>query len=826
MKTLRAASALLCCAAFFVPTVAVAQGTLADYQRAATIRDSLDGLTVGLVDGPNWIGESNEFWYRVTETGGARFVVVDAASGQKQPAFDHQRLAAALGGSTGESYTDITLPFSRFEYDDGRAAIEADVAGSRFRCSLSDYDCERIGDASGPQQGGFGGRGGRGGNQQDPEDFGLSPDGRFEAFIHNYNIALRPAREEGAGGGRGGGRGRQPSYRMLSTDGSEGNAYMLRSIEWSPDARKLVAYRRIPGYPRVVHYVRSSPSDQLQPRHETSASMVTNCPPQRASCGIYRKPGDVLDHNQPVLFDVASGDEIVIDDALFPNPYQISRPQWREDSRAYTFEYNQRGHQLYRVLEVDAESGAVRTVIDEVSPTFVNYRPSTPGLRDTGHVWRHDIDDGREILWMSERDGWSHIYLYDGETGQVKNQVTRGDWVVKYVDRVDEENRQIYFSALGMNPDQDPYFVHYYRINFDGTGLMAFTEANGSHDISWSHDHQYYVDTWSRVDMPPVVELRRASDAGLISELERGDMSAALATGWTPPEPFVAKGRDGVTDIWGIIVRPVDFDPDHEYPVLESIYAGPQGSFVPKTWGGGQSFLSIAEVGFILVQVDGMGTNNRSKAFHDVAWQNLGDAGFPDRILWHQAVAAQYPWYDATRVGLYGGSAGGQNAMGGVLFHGDFYSAAFASSGCHDNRMDKIWWNEQWMGWPIGPQYEASSNMVNAHLLTGELFLAVGEMDTNVDPSSTMQVVDALIQAGKSFELLVVPNGGHGATGRNGSRKRTDFFVKALMGIDPPGWNALEADGNDMLALLPPAEEMPYGFFDSPDDGSPPYTWW
>jgi dipeptidyl aminopeptidase/acylaminoacyl peptidase len=313
-------------------------------------------------------------------------------------------------------------------------------------------------------------------------------------------------------------------------------------------------------------------------------------------------------------------------------------------------------------------------------------------------------------------------------------------------------------------------------------------------------------------------------------ELERGDMSRLLAAGWMPPEVFVSKARDGVTDIWGIIVRPVTFDAAKRYPVVESIYAGPQGSFVPKTWGGGQSFLATAEVGFIVVQIDGMGTNNRSKAFHDVAWQNLGDAGFPDRILWHRAVAEKYPWYDVSRVGLYGGSAGGQNAMGGVLFHGDFYEAAFASSGCHDNRMDKIWWNEQWMGWPLGPHYEASSNVVHAHRLTGKLFLAVGEMDTNVDPASTLQVVDALIQAGKSFELLVVPNGGHGALGRNGARKRTDFFVKSLMGLDPPDWNALGDLDNPEAGLgdfdWPDAEAPPAGFFESPDDGRPPYTWW
>jgi len=750
-------------------------------------------------------------------------VVVDAETQRKEPAFDHARLAASLSSVTGEAYTEITLPFRTFDFLGDGEALEFDAEGSRWRCALTDLACTRVGEARGrgfgrgaPRGGFFGGRGGG-----DTVTAIVSPDSTKEAFIQNFNVAVRPRPPEGQqavsaafpGAAGTGGSARQ-ALTMLSYDGSEGDAYELRSIEWSPDSKRLVAYRRRPGYDRIVNYVRSSPTDQLQP---VSATIH------------YRKPGDVLDLNQPVLFDVESGRQIFIDRTLFPNPYQISRAEWRQDGRAFTFEYNQRGHQVYRVLEVDGATGAVRAVISEEVPTFFSYRNATANIRDTGHNWRYDMDDGREILWMSQRDGWAHLYLYDGETGRVKNQVTKGDWTVSAIDSVDVENRQVYFQALGKNPDQDPYFVHFYRIDFDGTGLVEYTRADGNHAIYWSPNRGYYVDLYSRVDMPPVMELHRGGDGSVVTELERGDMSAMLATGWQPPEVFVSKGRDGETDIWGIIVRPVTFDPSEKYPVIEQIYAGPQGSFVPKSWGGGQNLLTTAELGFILVQIDGMGTNNRSKAFHDVAFKNLGDAGFPDRILWHQAVGERYEWYDISRVGLYGGSAGGQNAMGGVLFHADFYDAAFASSGCHDNRMDKIWWNEQWMSWPLGPHYEASSNVVNANLLTGKLFLAVGEMDTNVDPSSTMQVVDALIRAGKSFELLVVPNGGHGATGLNGNRKRSDFFVKALMEIDPPNWNSgitlgVDEEGEEITYLADDMEPPP-GFFEHPEEG-PPFTWW
>jgi dipeptidyl aminopeptidase/acylaminoacyl peptidase len=283
-----------------------------------------------------------------------------------------------------------------------------------------------------------------------------------------------------------------------------------------------------------------------------------------------------------------------------------------------------------------------------------------------------------------------------------------------------------------------------------------------------------------------VTELRKTDDGSLVCELERADWSALLATGWRPPERFTAKARDGQTDIFGVIYRPTNFDESKRYPVIEAIYAGPQGSFVPKPFGEYYGPQSLAELGFILVQIDGMGTSNRSKKFHDVCCKNLGDAGFPDRILWMQAAAAKYPCMDLSRVGVYGGSAGGQNSLRAMLAHGDFYKAAASDCGCHDNRMDKIWWNELWMGWPVGPHYDEQSNVTNAHKLQGKLLLTVGELDRNVDPASTMQVVNALIRADKDFELVVIPGGGHGSgSGPYGTRRRNDFFVRNLLGVEP-----------------------------------------
>jgi dipeptidyl aminopeptidase/acylaminoacyl peptidase len=836
---LRSTRAVILAALFLISFVlripsARAQGTLSDYQRSQGLREKFQGLAVNIPGQTNWIGGTNHFWYRKSVRGGYEFVLVDADSLAKRPAFDHEKLAAALSSASGNKYTAVTLPFaeapvpagrggggrgpttgaSAFVFNDQERAIDFTLAGFNWKCTLTSYECTKgapvpqAGIAGrggrGPQddflapdddllaspamldsdprdgiddlapqfspQQGQGGRGGVGPNGQPLETARTSPDGNWDALIQNFNVFLR--------------RKGQTETIPLSLDGSEGNYYTLRSIVWSPDSKHLVAYRTRPGYQREVHYVESSPSDQIQPKTSTM---------------VYPKPGDTLDFAQPSLFEVDSKKEIQVENSLFPSAYDITLPVWWKDSRGFTFEYNQRGHQLYRVIEVDAQTGRTRNLITEESKAFVDYRPLAENRTDTGKKFRHDLDDGKEIIWASERDGWEHLYLYDGATGKVKNQITKGNWVVRYVDFVDEAKRQIWFRASGIIPGQDPYFTHYYRINFDGSGLTAFTEADGDHTVRFSEDRKFYVDAWSRVDQPPISQLRRAEDRKVLMDLEHADVSALLAAGWREPEVFVAKARDGVTDIWGVIYRPTNFDPSKKYPVIENIYAGPQGSFVPKTFSGAAQ--PLAELGFIVVQMDGMGTNNRSKAFHDVAWHDLGDAGFADRILWHQAVAAKYPWYDISRVGIYGTSAGGQNSLGGLLFHPEFYKVAVSNSGCHDNRMDKIWWNEQWMGWPIGPQYSASSNVDNAYRLQGKLLLVMGELDNNVDPSSTLQVVNQLIKHDKKFDLLFVPGGGHGAGGAYGQHLLQDFFVHNLMGVEPPDWKL----------LAPPAAPTPGG---------------
>ncbi|MDR3188443.1 MAG: S9 family peptidase [Prevotellaceae bacterium] len=577
-----------------------------------------------------------------------------------------------------------------------------------------------------------------------------SPDGKYKAFIKNSNVYVKEVAS-----------GRE---KPLSLDGSPGEYYSAY-ILWSPDSRKVAALKIRPAEKRYFYFVESSPKDQLQPKlHKRE----------------YAKPGDALPFKVPHIFHVESGKIISPSTALFASQFELQGLEWDNESQNLMFDYNQRGHKVYRVLELSAETGAVSTVIEETSPTFVNYR----------RYYKRNLKNGGETIWMSERDNWNHLYLIDRRSGKVKQQITQGEWYVREVVHVDEQQRTVYFSANGMSKGEDPYFVRYYRVGMDGSGLTCLTPDEGTHTAWFSKDAQYLVDTWSKVDEAPQTALRSAKDGKPLMELEKCDLTKLRSVGWIAPEPFVAKGRDGQTDIWGVLFRPSTFDPGKKYPVLEYVYAGPGSAYTPKSfralhW----NHQVIAELGFIVVQSDGMGTSFRSKAFENVCYKNLKDAGFPDRIAWIKAAAEKFPFMDVDRVGIFGGSAGGQEAMGAVLFHPEFYKAAYAACGCHDNRMDKIWWNEQWMGYPVDSSYIACSNVENAHLLTRPLMLMVGEMDDNVDPASTMQVVNALIKAKKEFELVVVPGMNHTLGGEYGDRKRFDFFVKHLLGLQPPDWN-------------------------------------
>jgi dipeptidyl-peptidase-4 len=685
----------------------------------------------------NWLPDGKSFWYRVqTAPGKAEFVLVDATNGSRKTAATLKELGLPEKETAKTSTMKIELR---------RTRRTSDASGLKFINQL-DEDVELYWIN---QEGGHVRYGGvRAGSEREQPTF----DGHVWLITSRTGEHL--AVVEGAS-----------QMQTFIIDG-KGIAKAKKETPKkpergfrSPDGSCVVFTEAEKVERRKVTIVESTPNDSVQPKLKVID---------------YIKPGDPLPKPQWVI-EKTDGTKIRVARDLYENPFTESGELdavWSPDSSEFYFNYNQRGHQLYRVLAVNAKTGAVRVVVEETSKTFVHY---------SGKTWRHWLHATSELTWMSERDGWCHLWLYNSKTGKVKNQITKGQWPVREVLQVDEATKEIWFLASGLREKEDPYHEHLCRVNFDGSGFKQLTSGDGNHRVEFSPNRNFFIDTCSRADMPPVMELRRSSDGGLVCDLEKVDASALLAAGWTMPERFVAKGRDGQTDIHGVIVKPSNFDPAKKYPIVENIYAGPHGAFAPKEFSRLMGHHAIAELGFIVVQMDGMGTNHRGKAFHDVCWKNLKDAGFPDRKLWIKEAAKTRPWMDLSRVGIYGGSAGGQNAMRALLDHHDFYHVAVADCGCHDNRMDKIWWNEQWMGWPVDESYVKSSNKEDAHKLQGHLLLIVGELDTNVDPASTTQVVAALQKAGKGFDFMPIAGTGHGAAETPyGSRLRMEFLVRHL----------------------------------------------
>ena len=702
---------------------------------------------------PNWASDGSHMWYRNDLAKGAReYVLVDLQKGTRESAFDQDKLAGALTEAGIKGVQADRLPIDRLQFDlsENQAFFRAKgkpFAWDRKSNKLGDEEPEE--EKTKPDE--------KKKSEDKPKGYrpsrSVSSDGKWKAFIKDHNLFVQSTEED--------------KEIQLSKDGKKDHAY--KEVFWADDSNHLISFRVKPGKISEVHLLESSPKGGG---------------PAKLHTRKYPLPGDPFTTFELNWFDLSAKLQVKPDVGLID--FRGPRLRWSPDGRKFHYLKIDRGHQRLRVIEFDVLSGKHRDVIDEVSETFI----WTEHPKNLGVPLVNWMTKSEEIIYLSEKDGWRHLYLIDVPTGKITNPITQGEYVIRYVDRIDEEKRQIWFRASGRNPGQDPYLMHYYRVNFDGTGLTPLTEGNGWHKIVYSPDRKFIIDTYSRVDLPPVHELRQVSNGKLVCKLEQADVSELEADGWKPPEVFKAKGRDGKTDIWGIVCRPTDFDPKKKHPVLESMYAGPHDSYVPKQFSTGRPFSTWTDMGFVVVKMDGMGTANRSKAFHDVCWQNLKDAGFPDRILWHKAFAKKNPWYDLTRVGIYGGSAGGQSSTGALLFHPEFYKVAVSSCGCHDNRMDKASWNEQWMGYPVGPHYAESSNIDNAHRLKGKLMLIVGGLDRNVPPESTYRLVDALVRENKDFEFVLIPGGGHGDGGRHGDRRRKDFFREHLLGIEPPEYNS------------------------------------
>ncbi|MCU0714957.1 MAG: prolyl oligopeptidase family serine peptidase [Pirellula sp.] len=794
---------------------------------------------------PNWIGSSDQFWYRNDLPNGQReFILVDPQKGTRLFAFDHAAVAKAMGDIASAS----KLPIERLEFNetDHTVLLIGPRGGKSYRWNP---DTSELTESPLPVavQEGTAGNGnrprGRATGQDSSITFENRSDGAVEIFWlsgdekQSYGkIEKGATRDQHTFGGhrwqivnakgevlgevtaedeptriaidgkpipsrpRAGSR--RPSPRearaqefaspdkkwnatiennniivvnndsderiVFSQDGSAEEPY--GQLLWSPDSSTLIAFRQKEVLKLPVHWIRSSPPGGGRAQLEVRP---------------YSLPGDPFPTYELNLFRISDRKQIKPPVDRFEHEWLRPRVRFSKDGSTFSYEQTDRGHGRFRLIEVKIADGSVRNIIDEKTDTFI-WTAHTENQQLQPVQW---LENGTEIIYVTEKYGWRQAILVDAISGEEKRRLTPEGIVLRGIDAIDEPSRKLWFQASGRD-GQDPYLIHYGYVSLDDGKLVWLTEGNGNHSIQFSPSKQYIIDTYSRVDLAPVNELRRVSDGSLVCKLETSDITELEASGWKPPEVFSAKGRDGKTDIWGIICRPKDFDPKKRYPVIEDIYAGPQGSFVPKTFSPAFRYESLTQLGFIVVKIDGMGTANRSKAFHDVCWKNLKDGGFQDRILWMKEAAKSRPEMDLDRVGIYGTSAGGQNAAGAVLFHPEFYKVAVAACGCHDNRMDKASWNEQWMGYPVGPHYAECSNVDNAHRLQGKLFLIVGEMDTNVPPESTMRVADALIRANKDFDLLVVPNGGHGMGGAYGNRRMHEFFVRHLLENPPPAVSA------------------------------------
>jgi dipeptidyl-peptidase 4 len=760
---------------------------LASSALAITIEEALDlpkqweKKVLNETVAPHWLPDGESFWYeRQTAANKSEFVLINKGNGERKTAETRQALGVppppsrrtskegswTTGSSprdrlpiqvtmVNESKADLDLVWldaysnqvskgtlkkgERVTKDTNKDArwwfFDSDTKKSVSLMVMSEDGEEIIIDGKPPSAG-------------EVEVKGVSPNKQYAVSFKNKRVLLKDVKTK---------------QEVEIPCKLPSKAVWIESVSWAPDSQSFMVPCVVDVERRKLSIVESSPADSLQPKLKVVD---------------YFKAGDALPKITPVLFKVSDKTATVVDDALFPNAYATKSEllvRWAPDGGEFYFDYNQRGHQLFRVIAVDTRTGKVRAVVEETSKTFIDY------ASNTSQHWLHQAG---ELLWMSERDNWAHLWLYDIQKGTVKQQVTRGKWLVRKVLRVDEEKRQVWFMACGLKSTEDPCQRHLCRVNLDGSGFVQITQGDGDHFVQFSPGGSWFIDTYSRADAAPITELRSCVDGALIGVLEKADVTALLATGWRMPERFVAKGRDGKTDIHGIIITPSRLDPAKKYPVVENVYAGPPRASSPKAFSLLTKQLQLAELGFIVVQSDGMGTNHRGKVFHDVCWKNSKDSGFPDRIAWIKAAAKSRPWMDLSRIGIYGGSAGGGNAMRALLDHHDFYHAAFADSGVHDNRMNMIWWNESFMGWPVDESYVRSSNVADAAKLKGHLFLTTGELDTNVDPASTMQMVGALQKAGKAFEFMPIVGGGHCAAleqkSMYGQRLRLEFFMRHL----------------------------------------------
>ena len=752
--------------------------TAADYQRAEKM---MSGNTAQLVlragVRPNWL-DGDKFWYRVTTADGAEVVLVDPAKGTRAPAFDHAKLPAALAAASGRAVDARNFPQAMEIATDAKSIVV--MSGKRFRCDIASNKCVAEEGAAPVTPTAFGPRGGgRAANEV------LSPNSKKAAFIRDHNLWVRDVETK--------------KETQMTTGGIKDFGYATDNAGWTKSDRPVLLWS--PDSKRIATY-------QQDQRGVGEMYLVeTKVGHPKLEAWKYPLPGDeVVTTIQRVVLDLDGPRTVRLNlpadqhrsslcDDIKCRGSEWSDVQWAAESSELAFVSTSRDHkeEIFRIAS--STTGQVREVLKESVSTFFE--------SGNGRVNWHYLAATRELIWFSERDNWGHLYLYDTETSKLKHQITKGDWNVTQVLRVDEKNRELYFQGVGRESGRDPYFIHFYKVGFDGKGLTLLTPEDGNHEVTLAASGKYFTDSYSTTGVPPVTVLR--DDRGkLIANLEKADISKLEATGWKPAQPFTVKARDGVTDLYGLLFKPTNFDPEKKYPIINHIYPGPQtGSVGSRSFSATRADTqSLAELGFIVVEIDGMGTPWRSKKFHEAYYGDMGDNTLPDQVSGMKQLAQRYRWIDIERAGIYGHSGGGYATSGAMFRYPDFFKVGVSQAGNHDNRLYEDDWGEKWQGLLTASadgktNYDNQANQLQAKNLKGHLLLAHGTMDSNVPPVNTMVVVNELIKANKDFDLLLFPNRNHGFGNEPYMvRKRWDYFVRHLLGgVPPEGYEIKPAAG-------------------------------
>ena len=756
-------SLVLCCLLLAAVPASAQQGqmevTAADYARAEKfLSANTTPLVTGLLSGPTWLDDGRLIFSRSIPEG-KEFMLADPVERTCQRAFDHERLAKALSTVTDASVKPYALPISAFEFSADGRSLTFELRGSKIRCNLRNYRCSTVQtDRREPAP---------------PRNSVTSPDGKSAAFIREFNLWVQDL----ATG----------KETQLTTDGVKDFGYATNNagwtksdrpvLLWSPDSRKIATFQHDAfgvgemylvstevGHPKLQAWKYPLPGDTHIFRlhrvviHLDGARVVRLQMPS--------------DPHRSTISDHVAGGAGWLD------------VEWSDDSEQLAFVSSSRDHQEAKLRVADPATGLVRDVMAEKVDTFFE--------SGNGKVNWHVLKESNEVIWFSQQDNWGHLYLFDLSTGRMKNRITKGDWNVFQLLRIDKGNRTLYFTGACREPG-DPYFQYFYRIGMDGKGLKLLTPGNANHSVTVAPDGAYFIDTFSTPVTPPVSVLRDASGQKR-ADLAKADISGLETINWQPPIPVKVKARDGQTDIYGLMYQPTDFDPSKKYPILNYLYPGPQsGSVGSRSFRASRSDKqSLAELGFIVVEVDAMGSPGRSKSFHAYYYGNMGDNGIPDQMTAIRQLAAENNWMDLDRVGIWGHSGGGFASTDAILRYPDFYKVAVSGAGNHDNRNYEDDWGEKWQGLlvenPDGTtSYDNQANQLLAKNLKGKLLIAHGTMDGNVPVYNTLVVVDALIAANKDFDLLLLPNRGHGFGNQPYMmRRRWDYFVRHLQGVEPP----------------------------------------